>query len=182
MPQHLPGQCRAIIAPMLVGKSVVLGAAVVALGCGRAVDDGQLKPTLAPDADCVDVPQFDEAQVNRTISREASTFGCREFTGGCTECCASAKDISGVPACSILHSGGESFALGPCDPACPPCAKCTIADEAALYELAPSVSCDCSATSGGLAGLGFNPDVPCERDCYYLRETVWSCPHKVCSN
>lgn len=77
-----------------------------------------------------------------------------------------------------LDGAGEHLTGSTCDPACPPCARCMVEDERTLRELAPSVTCDCSALDGR---LGFDPDVPCGRDCYFLLEAVRSCPHKVCS-
>jgi hypothetical protein len=132
-----------------------------------------------PDADCVDAPQLHD--VSHYKSAEEVTSGCREFgEGGCTECCASQKSFDGKDdVCAVLSAKGERLDSSPCDPGCPPCARCSVEDEATLYRLAPSLACDCPIPSG-LASLGFDPDVPCSRECFELRRAAYDCSHKVC--
>ena len=95
---------------------------------------------------------------------------------GCDECCAPTRTWEGDVDCLALGPTGERSTGTACDPKCPPCARCSVKDQMTLYDFASTLKCDCSQYSG----LGIDPDVPCERDCYFLRWAAWSCPHKVC--
>jgi hypothetical protein len=154
--------------------------ALIVLGLSSAAACGRIAPEptekgraemFEPDADCVDTPQLHQSRL--TTSAEEATAGCREFgEGGCTECCSSWKGFDGKSdVCVVLSAQGERRVDSLCDPECPACARCSVEDEATLYRLARSLECDCRMFSGG---LGFNPDVPCDRDCYYLADAPLS--------
>jgi hypothetical protein len=165
--------------PMRVSLSLSLvGWFLSVAACGQI--EKEPRKMFEPDADCVSAPQLHD--VTHYESAEEATAGCREFgEGGCTECCSSWTSFDGKNTeCNVLSAKGESLVINsPCDPACPPCAKCSVEDEATLYRLAPSLACDCP-TPSGLAALGFEPDVPCSRECFELRWAAYHCSHKVC--
>ncbi len=187
LPRPQPAWCPANLrvfrqAPYLVlvfKRSILWAWWVLALatGCGGQATDKQV---FEPDADCVHVPAYDES-VPRFISAEVATSGCREFgEGGCTECCSGEVtfDEDDVE-CIVRDESGEHLIPGPCDPECPACARCSVEDEETLRELAGPMECDCSTLGGeGLAQLGFDPDVPCARECYHLMSAAWGLPQQ----
>jgi hypothetical protein len=149
-----------------------------AMACGRTSDEQVGAEVFEPDADCVSTPQLNQDNLARNVSSDEAISGCREFgPQGCSECCSPTNTPSGQTDCLALGPTGERLTGSPCEPNCPACARCSLEDEASLYDLARSVKCDCSILEGR---LGFDPDVPCERDCYYLKSAALSCPHKVC--
>lgn len=150
--------------------------ALSAMACGQITHEPMgTGEVFEPDADCVSVPQLNQDGVVRHVSSEEATAGCREFgPQGCSECCYPRSENTD---CLVLDPAGERLTGSPCEATCPSCARCSVEDEASLYDLAGSVQCDCSIFGGS---LGFDPDVPCDRDCYYLESAASSCPHKVC--
>lgn len=127
--------------------------------------------------ECSSLPPNAGAGVDRSLTEEEVTNGCRSFgPGGCESCCTPTRRLDGTEDCLILseRDGGlaESLTGAACAPDCEPCAQCSLDDEANFN--AGEQGCDCSV---GRDTLGFDPDVPCERTCYYLEVAARSCPH-----
>ena len=149
---------------------------LLTMACGRTGIDA--KQVFEPDPNCVHVPEGLLARVDRTLSRESVTAGCREFgPSGCEQCCDPIKSLDGHADCLVLSARGEALTGAPCQRSCQPCARCTLKAEATLRAFQQPGDCACSFP---LQSFGIDPTMPCDLYCHTLQAAALSCPYLVC--